>query len=88
MELLKNKEGFTVITDRYYFSSYAYHGTHMPIDFVVETNELSAALLKPDLNIFIDVPVNISMQRLHESRSAIELYRNKLKPGKSKRKIF
>ena len=84
----KLKEGFTVITDRYYFSSYAYHGTHMPIDFVVETNELSAALLKPDLNIFIDVPVNISMQRLHESRSAIELYETNENLKKVREKYF
>ncbi|MFI5196773.1 MAG: dTMP kinase, partial [Chitinophagales bacterium] len=27
-------EGYTVITDRYYFSSYAYHGTHMDMDWV------------------------------------------------------
>ena len=27
--LKKLEEGYTVITDRYYFSSYAYHGVHM-----------------------------------------------------------
>ena len=30
--LKKLDEGYTVITDRYYFSSYAYHGTHMAMD--------------------------------------------------------
>src|SRR5436305_1829730 len=49
----KLHEGYTVITDRYYFSSYAYHGTHMNMDWVIEANAMSAELLKPDINIFI-----------------------------------
>ena len=49
--LKKLEEGYTVITDRYYFSSYAYHGTHMSLDWVIEANSLSADLLRPDLNI-------------------------------------
>ena len=70
----KMEEGYTVITDRYYFSSYAYHGTHMNMDWVIETNSLSADLLRPHLNIYIDIPADISMQRLNSGRSSIELY--------------
>ena len=70
----KMEEGYTVITDRYYFSSYAYHGTHMNMDWVINANAMSAEILKPDLNIFIDVPPEVCMQRLQESRSTIELY--------------
>lgn len=70
----KMKEGYTVITDRYYFSSYAYHGTHMDMDWVINANAMSAEILKPDLNIFIDVPPELSMQRLENNRSSIELY--------------
>src|SRR5690242_17353938 len=33
--LKKMEEGYTVVTDRYYFSSYAYHGTHMSLDWVI-----------------------------------------------------
>ncbi|MBP6333959.1 MAG: dTMP kinase [Bacteroidia bacterium] len=72
--LKKLEEGYTVITDRYYFSSYAYHGTHMSMDWVIEANSLSADLLRPDLNIYIDLPPDISMQRLSTSRISIELY--------------
>src|SRR5688572_21811381 len=32
------EDGFTVITDRYYFSSYAYQGTHMPLEWVIAAN--------------------------------------------------
>src|SRR5690606_13792432 len=34
-------EGYTIITDRYYFSSYAYQGSHMSLDWVIEANSLS-----------------------------------------------
>ena len=72
--LKKLEDGYTVITDRYYFSSYAYHGTHMSLDWVIEANSLSADLLRPDLNIYIDISPDISMKRLTSGRSSIELY--------------
>jgi dTMP kinase len=72
--LKKLEEGYTVITDRYYFSSYAYQGTHMSQDWVIEANSLSASLLRPDLNIYIDILPDIAMARLHSGRSSIELY--------------
>jgi len=72
--LKKMEEGFTVVTDRYYFSSYAYHGAHMSMDWVIAANSLCADLLRPDLTIFIDVPPEISMQRLSADRNTMELY--------------
>lgn len=75
--LTKLEDGYTVITDRYYFSSYAYHGVHMPLDWVIEANSLSADLLRPDLNIYIDISPDISMKRLANGRSLIELYETK-----------
>jgi len=75
--LKKLEDGFTVITDRYYFSSYAYHGTHMSLDRVIEANSLSADLLRPDLNIYIDISPDISMERLTNGRSSLELYETK-----------
>jgi dTMP kinase len=72
--LKKMEEGYTVITDRYYFSSYAYHGTHMDINWVIAANSLSADLLRPDLNIYIDIMPEESMKRLNKGRDSIELY--------------
>ncbi|HKB42804.1 MAG TPA: dTMP kinase [Chitinophagaceae bacterium] len=72
--LKKISEGYTVISDRYYFSSYAYHGTHMDMDWVIAANSLCADLLRPDINIFIDVPPDICVQRLSEGRNMTELY--------------
>ncbi len=72
--LKKLEEGYTVISDRYYFSSYAYHSVHMPMQWVIDANAMSAALLQPDLNIYIDISPELSMQRIHEGRSSKELY--------------
>ncbi|HOZ83935.1 MAG TPA: dTMP kinase [Niabella sp.] len=72
--LKKMSEGYTVITDRYYFSSYAYHGTHMNMDWVIEANSISADLLRPDLNIYIDISPEVSMNRITKGRSQTELY--------------
>ena len=72
--LKKLEEGFTVITDRYYFSSYAYHGAHMPLEWVIQSNALSADLLRPDLNIFIDIPPQVGFDRVHANRADIEIY--------------
>ncbi|MCX6304660.1 MAG: dTMP kinase [Bacteroidetes bacterium] len=72
--LKKLEDGFTVITDRYYFSSYAYHGAHMSLDWVIEANSLSAGLLRPDLNIFIDIAPETGMDRIKRGRSSLELF--------------
>ena len=74
--LKKLIEGYIVISDRYYFSSYAYHGTHMSMDWVIQANSLCADILRPDLNIFIDVPPEVCMERLSKNRDTIELYEN------------
>lgn len=70
----KMEDGFTVITDRYCFSSYAYQGTHMNMDWVIQANSMSADILRPDINIFIDVTPEVSMERLYSNRNIIELY--------------
>ena len=71
----KLKEGYTVITDRYYFSSYAYHTVHgIDMDWVIDLNRVSASLLKPDLNIYIDIAPEKSMERLVRGRTTMEMY--------------
>ncbi len=72
--LKKLEEGYTVITDRYYFSSYAYQSPHMDLNWVIEANSLSANLLRPDLNIYIDISPELSIERLNKGRTSIELY--------------
>ncbi|HNL83850.1 MAG TPA: dTMP kinase [Chitinophagales bacterium] len=70
----KLEEGYIVICDRYYLSSYAYHSVHVDMDWVIQLNSVSAQLLKPDFYFFIDVDVETSMQRIAASRTSTELY--------------
>lgn len=72
--LKKLSEGYTVITDRYYFSSYAYHGAHVPMNWVIESNAMCAELLRPDLTIYIDISPEVSMERLRKGRESLELF--------------
>ncbi len=72
--LKKLEEGYTVITDRYYFSSYAYQSTHVDQHWVIQANSLSANLQRPDLNIYIDISPELSIDRLNKGRDSIELY--------------
>ena len=68
------EDGYTVITDRYYLSSYAYQSPYMDLNWVIQANSLSADLLRPDLNIYIDISPEISIERLNKGRTSIELY--------------
>ncbi len=86
--LKKMEEGYTVITDRYYFSSYAYHGVHMDMEWVITANSLSADLLRPDLNIYIDTSPETSMKRLNKGRNSIELYESIENLEKVRQKYF
>jgi dTMP kinase len=68
------EDGYTVISDRYYFSSYAYQGVHVDLDWVIQANSLSANLLRPDLNVFIDISPEMSLERIKKGRTSTELY--------------
>ncbi len=68
------RSGVTVVTDRYYFSSYAYHSVDVDMDWVIDSNRLSAELLRPDATIFLDVPVRRALERIGQNRSHTELF--------------
>lgn len=72
--LRKLEEGYTVITDRYYFSSYAYHSVYVAMDWVIACNKACADMLRPTATIYIDVPPAICMQRIEAAREGTELY--------------
>jgi dTMP kinase len=73
--ILKQLElGFHVISDRYYFSSYAYHSVHMDMDWVIQTNAQSANSLRPHATIYIDVHPQTCMERIQQNRDSTELY--------------
>ncbi len=64
------RQGKTVISDRYVFSSLAYQGaTGLSLDWIEKINERAP---RPDLAIFIDVDPQTVMQRLKPKKSVME----------------
>ena len=67
-------QGITVVSDRYYFSSYAYHSVDMDMEWVIQANSISADLLRPTLTVFLDVPVETALERIHQNRFVEEIF--------------
>jgi len=64
------KKGRIVVSDRYLFSSLAYQGAAgLNIDWIREINR---AAIKPDLAIYIDVPVDVVFHRCQGKKSIME----------------
>lgn len=56
-----------VLLDRYYFSSMAYQGAlGLDVNLIKTENEKIA--IKPDLVIFVDVPVDVGLERIQNNR--------------------
>lgn len=84
----KVTEGMTVISDRYYFSSYAYHGVDMPMDWVILANEQSKNILQPTVTVFIDIDADTAMERITRNREQQELFEKKSRLMKVREKYL
>ena len=81
-------QGTTVISTRYYFSSYAYH-CNSDADFELVTN-LNSRFPKPDLVIYLNNSVLVSINRM-KNRAFKDEYENEIKLSQVKNnyaKIF
>ncbi len=67
-------EGYIVVCDRYYFSTFAYQGTACDMDWVMNINLGCKQILKPDLCVFLDVDPNTCKRRIDDVREKPELY--------------
>lgn len=67
-------DGYTVICDRYYYSSFAYQGTASDMDWVMAMNLRCKEMLTPDLCIFLDVNPDTCKERIDKVRKKPELY--------------
>lgn len=77
----------TILCDRYYLSSYAYHSQYVDMDWVIKINSINADILKPDLNIFIDVDPEDCFKRLEIRQDSFELY-EKIEVLKKVRELY
>ena len=67
------EKGEWVISDRYYFSSFAYNSMYSPMEWVVSINSIARELLKPDLTVFLDISPELFTERTR-SRGTTERY--------------
>lgn len=75
-------EGYFVVSTRYYFSSFAYHcDTDEEFELV---RSLNARFPPPDLTIYLDISVKISIDRL-KRRASLDKYENAKKLSVVKR---
>ncbi len=81
------EEGITVLCDRYYFSSFAYNGGFVPLEWVEELNRPAMELLRPDLVLFIDLPPEKGMERVSR-REERERYETLEKQQKTREKFL
>ena len=70
----KLEDGITVVTDRYYFSSYAYQSVDLPMEWVITANQVCADIRRPDITIFIDLDPGAAMERILEHRDHVEIF--------------
>lgn len=67
-------DGYTVICDRYYYSSFAYQGTASDLEWVMKINLECNEIITPDLCIFLDVNPDTCKKRIDTLRNKPELY--------------
>ena len=69
------ERGCNVLTDRYYFSSYAYQtGAGVPMERIIEANAPCAALLRPTATVFLDLDPEEALRRIAAGRGRTELF--------------
>lgn len=67
----------SVLCDRYYFSSYAYHSVHVERNWILECNKKCREFLQPDLTVFFDVSIEESFKRIQKRNTHLEIYETK-----------
>lgn len=67
-------DGYTVLCDRYYYSSLAYQGGEAGYEWVRSLNIECKDIRRPDLCIFLDVSPKVSMQRIEAGRRSKDIY--------------
>lgn len=67
-------QGINVISDRYYYSSFAYQGMDTDLEWVMRMNLQSPVIRKPDLCIFLDVDYRTCKERIDGRKGKLEIF--------------
>lgn len=71
------ERGYYVVCDRYYFSSLAYQGMDIGLDWLCDANINCPAIIRPDVCIFLDLSSDEADRRIDAGRSSREIYENR-----------
>jgi len=82
------KDGYTVLCDRYYYSSLAYQGSEAGYEWVKSLNIGCSEIRTPDLCLFLDVSPAVSMQRINSGRQSKEIYEREDKLEKIRKTFY
>lgn len=82
------EKGFDVISDRYYYSSFAYQGLESDIDWVINMNLNCPDIRRPDLCIFLDLDAQKSKSRIDSNRATVEIFEKEEILSKIRNKFF
>ena len=69
------ERGEWVISDRYYFSSFAYNSVYSPMEWVISINSVARETLQADVTFFLDIPPEAFGERIR-SRGTVDRYEN------------
>jgi len=70
------EKGFNVISSRYYYSSYAFQGEYVSLQWLISANSICKSFLKADITFYLNIDPVITLKRLTESREKLDIYEN------------
>lgn len=74
--LARLERGEIVIASRYYYSSLAYQAEFASIEWIAALNQQAKNTRPADITFFLDLPAELSMQRIQSNRSSTDLFEN------------
>ncbi len=74
------KKGIWVISDRYFYSTFAYGSIDLPMDWLININDL---YLQPDKVFLMRVSPEVCIERIHRRGVGIQLFEKKAKLEKA-----
>jgi len=84
----KLNKGINVILDRYWYSTYAYHGNKVAKSEIDKVSRIATANLKPDLVIYYDIDPEIGIKRKSKNKDVDRYDVRKLEFHKQVRKNY
>ena len=71
------KSNISILCDRYYFSSYAYHSSYVNQNWIIDCNKKCKEFLKPDLIFFLNISIEECLIRIKKRNKKYQFYEKK-----------